>query len=60
MNKNQVNCSGVYEYRESNGSNFIFVNILSTDEGMVVYFPLSRKYKKMSEIPDSAIFSRWI
>lgn len=60
MNKNQITCAGIYEYKSSLGANIIFVNVFQQDDEITVYFPFSGKYVKLKDIPNTAVFSKWV
>lgn len=60
MNKNQLTCGGIYEYQSSKDSEIIFVNVFEQANDIYVYFPPERKFILLSEVPNSAIFSKWI
>ena len=60
MNKNQVTCAGIYEYKPLSGANIVFVNVFQEHGKIKVYFPFSGKNVKIEDIPDTAVFSRWI
>ena len=42
MNKNQVSCEGIYEYRESKKADIVFVNVFEHNREIFVSF--SNKY----------------
>lgn len=60
MNKNQVSCSGIYEYRESKKADVVFVNVFEHNREIFVFFPKKDKCIPLSDISDTAIFSKWI
>ena len=59
MNKNQVVRGGVYEYQETRNSNSVFVTITQIGLDILVYFG-NKISVNIEDIPDTAIFSKWI
>jgi len=59
MNKNKVT-SGIYEYSLPNWIKPVFVSVFENENGKFVKFNDTSYSTKIEDIPENAIFSRWI
>jgi len=60
MNKNQVVDIGIYEYSLPTFSKPVFVTVFSWDGQLFVEYGEGYSASSMDEIPENAVFSRWI
>ena len=60
MNKNQITTGGVYEYSLPGWNRTVFVSVFENDLGKFVKFNGTNHSTAIEDIPDEAVFAKWI
>lgn len=60
MNKNQVVDTGIYEYSLPTFKKPVFVTVFYWDGQLFVEYGKGYSASSMDEIPENAVFSKWI
>ncbi len=60
MNKNQIIAGGIYEYSLPGWNRTVFVSVFESDGEKFVKFNGMQYSTKLEDIPDNAVFAKWI